>query len=89
MDAFFDVVRYLELEEAIELLHMFAEFEGTPQEYEIQSPRDQPLFYQLWEFLPDDGEKAIALLMEGIEKEPFRDQAEAFLKGDLNADEEE
>ena len=89
MDAFFGVVRYLELEEAIELLHMFAEFEGTPQEYEIQSPRDQPLFYQLWEFLPDDGEKAIALLMEGIEKEPFRDQAEAFLKGDLNADEEE
>ncbi len=77
---FLQAVRYLELEEAIERLHMYAEFEGTPQEYEIQNSREQPPFYQLWQFSPEDGERAMALLMEGLENEVFRGRIDAFLK---------
>lgn len=88
-DGLLRAVRYAELEEAIERLHMYAEFEGSPQEYEVQPPREQPAFYQLWQYLPEDWERMTALLMEGMEKEAFRGQVERYVKGEMSGSEEE
>jgi len=87
--SFLQAVRYSELEEPIERLHIYAEFEGTPQEYEIQNSREQPAFHQLWQFSPEDWERAAGLLLEGLEKEAFRGQVEAYLKGEMGGNEEE
>lgn len=89
MKPFRYAARYLELEEAIERLHLYAEFEGAPQEYEIQNSREQPAFYELWQLAPEDMEQAAALLVEGLERQPFREQVEAYLKGEMGSEEEE
>ncbi|MCB0580667.1 MAG: hypothetical protein KDD10_15315, partial [Phaeodactylibacter sp.] len=89
MTPFLFAVRYAELEEAIERLHLFAEFEGAPQEYEIQNSRDQPAFHELWQLAPEDWERAAALLLEGVERQAFREQVEAYLRGEMRSEEEE
>ena len=89
LSPFLQAIRYIELEEGIERLHMYAEFEGTPQEYEIQNATDQPAFYQLWQLSPEDEQRATALLLEGLENPAFREQVEAFLRGEMNGGEEE
>lgn len=89
MAPFLFAVRYAELEEAIERLHLFAEFEGAPQEYEIQNSRDQPAFHELWRLAPEDWERAAALLLEGVEHAAFRGQVEAYLRGEMRSEEEE
>lgn len=88
-DDFLRIVRYSELEEPIERLHIYAEFEGTTQEYEVLPPREQPAFYQLWQFSEEGWEQAARLLMEGIESESFRGQVERYVKGEMNGSEEE
>ena len=89
MIPFLQAIRYIELEEAIERLHIYAEFEGTPQEYEIQNSTEQPPFHDLWRLSPEDWERAARLLLEGMENQLFREQVEAFLKGEMGSEEEE
>jgi hypothetical protein len=47
------VNHYLEVADAVDVLHYFAEFEGNPYDLEVHMGKDQPPFYQLWE-LPEE-----------------------------------
>ena len=88
---FLHAVRYSELEEALELLHMFAEFEGSSREYEIQSPREQPPFHQLWMLSKEDELKVVGLLVDEHQNEAFREEVKMVLNTEKQAtiDEEE
>ncbi len=58
------VVRYQELADAIEVLHLFTEFEGNPHDFEVLNPREQPPFHQLWTMSPEEEQRILNLLRE-------------------------
>ena len=49
---FLPVLQYVELIDAIELLHYHAEFEGNAQDFEVVNAKEQPAFPELWLFEP-------------------------------------
>lgn len=54
------VNRYLELADAIDILHYHADFEGNPHDFEILMGKDQRPFYLLWEWTDEDRNRMIA-----------------------------
>jgi tetratricopeptide (TPR) repeat protein len=62
---FLHTTRYLELAEAIEQLHLFAEFEGNPHEVEIMGTVDNPPFHLLWSLRDEDA----ARIQEALRQE--------------------
>ena len=54
------VNHYLELADAIEIFHYYAEFEGNPHDFEIHMAKDQRPFYQLWELPAENKTQFVA-----------------------------
>lgn len=73
---FLHTARYLELAEAIEQLHFFAEFEDSSLDIEVLGSTDNPPFHLLWSLREEDADRIQALLREDQAR-----QAEAALMG--------
>lgn len=73
---FLHTARYLELAEAIEQLHFFAEFEDSSLDLEVLGSTDNPPFHLLWSLREEDADRIQALLREDQAR-----QAEAALMG--------
>ena len=57
-------VRYQELADAIEVLHLFAEFEGNPHDFEVLNSREQPPCHHLWVLSPENEQLILSSLRE-------------------------
>lgn len=74
------VNRYLELADAIDVLHYQADFEGNPYDYEIAMSKDQAPFYMLWKLAGDERETAISEI-----RKAFFQEIETALASSLEA----
>lgn len=63
---FLYAARYLELVEAIEQLHIFAEFEDNPQGLEVLGTADNLPFHLLWSLREEDAARILGLLQEEL-----------------------